>query len=198
MLRVMPSDGSGEGHSAVSRARQQAESSFSGLWCRFSDRVYARSWHGLWTSLLLKVLHFNLDRADIVSQPVESTRDWDWFICTDQTEADYLTLRTYSRRMWIEELFGDLEDGGFRLNRSRLYQPERLSRLVMALAWAYVWLMHVGVWAVKRGFRRLVDRADRRDRSYPEIGRRYLQRCMTNGKPIHIGLKPYFWKLSGS
>ncbi|WP_239498327.1 transposase [Salinibacter ruber] len=115
-----------------------------------------------------------------------------WFICTDQPEADYLTLRTYSRRMWIEELFGDLEDGGFRLNRSRLYQPERLSRLVMALAWTYVWLMHVGVWAVKRGFRGLVGRTDRRDRSYPEIGRRYIQRCITNGKPIHIGLKPYF------
>nr|WP_272504890.1 transposase [Salinibacter ruber] len=74
-LRVMPSDDSGEGHTAISRARQQAESSFSGLWRRFSNRVYARSWHGLWTSLLLKVLHFNLDRADIVSQPVESTRD---------------------------------------------------------------------------------------------------------------------------
>ncbi|MCS3668909.1 hypothetical protein GGP77_003631, partial [Salinibacter ruber] len=29
----------------------------------------------LWTSLLIKVLHFNLDRADLVSQPVESTRD---------------------------------------------------------------------------------------------------------------------------
>jgi len=75
MLRVMPSDGSGEGHSAVSRARQQAESSFSSLWRRFSDRVYARSWHGPQASLLLKILHFNLDRADIVSQPVESTRD---------------------------------------------------------------------------------------------------------------------------
>jgi len=36
---------------------------------------YTRSWHGLWTSLLLKVLHFNLDRADIVSQTIESTRD---------------------------------------------------------------------------------------------------------------------------
>jgi len=115
-----------------------------------------------------------------------------WLICTDQPEADYLTLRTYSRRMWIEELFGDLEDGGFHLNRSRLYQPERLSRLLMALAWTYVWLMHVGVWAVKRGFRGLVGRTDRRDRSYPEIGRRYIQRCITNGKPIHIGLKPYF------
>jgi len=77
MLRVMPSDGpaEGEGHSAISRARQQAESSFSGLWRRFSDRVYARSWHGLWTSLLLKVLHFNLERAGIVSQPADSTRD---------------------------------------------------------------------------------------------------------------------------
>jgi hypothetical protein len=73
--RVMPSDGSGEGHSTLSRARQQAESSFSGLWRRLSDRVYARSWHDLWTSLLLKVLHFNLDRADIFCQPVESTRD---------------------------------------------------------------------------------------------------------------------------
>jgi len=115
-----------------------------------------------------------------------------WFVCTNQTEADYLTLRTYSRRMWIEELFGDFEDGGFHLNRSRLYQPERLSRLVMALAWTYVWLMHVGVWAVKRGFRHLVGRTDRRDRSYPEIGRRYLQRCLTNGRPIRVGLKPYF------
>ena len=118
--------------------------------------------------------------------------DGPWFICTDQEEADYLTLRIYSRRTWIRKLFGDLEDGGFRLNRSRLCQPERLSRLVMALAWTYVWLMHVGVWVVKRGFRRLVGRTDRRDRSYPEIGRRYTQRCITNGKPIHIGLKPYF------
>ena len=75
VLRVMPSDTPKDGHSAVSRARQQAESSFSGLWRRFCDRAYARSWHGLWSSLLLKVLHFNLERAGIVSQPVDSTRD---------------------------------------------------------------------------------------------------------------------------
>ena len=77
MLRVIPSDGpsGGEGHSDISRARQQAESSFSGLWRWFSDRVYARSWHGIWTNLLLKMLHFNLERAGIVSQPADSTRD---------------------------------------------------------------------------------------------------------------------------
>jgi len=75
LFAQVPSDDPDEGHSAVSRARQQAESSFSGLWRRFSNRVHARSWHGLWTSLLLKVLHFNLERAGIVSQPANSTRD---------------------------------------------------------------------------------------------------------------------------
>jgi len=42
----VPSDGSTEGHSAISRATWQAESSFSGLWRRLIGRVYARSWHG--------------------------------------------------------------------------------------------------------------------------------------------------------
>lgn len=116
-----------------------------------------------------------------------------WFICTSgRKEADYLTLRTYSRRMWIEQLFADFEDGGFHLNRSGIYQPERLSRLVMALSWVYTWLMHVGSWAVKRGLRSMVDRADRRDRSYVEIGRRWLRRCWANGLPLRVRFKPYF------
>jgi hypothetical protein len=114
-----------------------------------------------------------------------------WLICTDQ-EADYSTVRTYSRRMWIEQLFADLEDGGFHLNRSRIYPPDRLSRLVMALSWTYVWLMHVGAWMVKRGFRPKVDRTGRRDRSYVELGRRWLQRCLTNQAPFRIGIRPYF------
>ena len=32
-----------------------------------------------------------------------------WLICTDQ-EAGYATIRTYSRRMWIEQLFADLAE----------------------------------------------------------------------------------------
>jgi len=114
-----------------------------------------------------------------------------WFIATDQ-QAGYLTLRTYSRRMWIEELFADFKDGGFHLGRSRIYHTDRLSRLVLALSWVYTWLMHVGAWVVKRGLRSKVDRTDRRDRSYVEIGRRWLRRCMTNDLPLRVGLKPYF------
>lgn len=114
-----------------------------------------------------------------------------WLICTDR-KASHATLRTYSRRMWIEQLFADLEGGGFHLNRSRIYPPDRLSRMVMALSWTYVWLMHVGAWMVKRGFRSKVDRTDRRDRSYVELGRRWLQRCLTNQIPLRVGIRPYF------
>jgi hypothetical protein len=89
-----------------------------------------------------------------------------WLIATDQ-EAGPQALHTYSRRMWTQgQLFADFEDGGFHLNRSRIYQTGRLSRLVLALSWVYTWLMHVGAWVVKRGLRHKVDRTDRRDRSY--------------------------------
>ncbi|MCS3650024.1 hypothetical protein GGQ08_001317 [Salinibacter ruber] len=37
--------------------------------------MYDRSWYGLWTNLLLKVLHFNLEQAGLVSQSANSTRD---------------------------------------------------------------------------------------------------------------------------
>ena len=66
-LRVMPSDEGKEGLSAVSQVRQRIESSFSSLWRRFTDRVYSRSWRGLWTSLLLKILDFNMERAGIIA-----------------------------------------------------------------------------------------------------------------------------------
>lgn len=98
----------------------------------------------------------------------------------------------YSRRMWIEELFGDLQGGGFRLEQSRLYAAERLDRLLLALALVYVWLLHVGSYVIKRGWRRRVDRNDRRDRSLVEIGRYWIQHCLCNGHPPPVALQPYF------
>jgi hypothetical protein len=122
----------------------------------------------------------------------ERGEDDPWLIATDQ-RAGRQALRTYERRMWTQgQLFADFEDGGFHLNRSRIYHTDRLSRLVMALSWVYTWLMHVGAWVVKRGLRHKVDRTDRRDRSYVEIGRRWLRRCVTNGDPLRVRLKPYF------
>jgi hypothetical protein len=50
----------------VSSLRTRIETSFSGLWNRFVDRVYSRSWQGLWSSLKLKMLHFNLCQAGLL------------------------------------------------------------------------------------------------------------------------------------
>lgn len=118
--------------------------------------------------------------------------DEPWFIITDEEEATYLTLRTYSRRMWIESLFGDLEGGGLQLHRSRLYEPARLSRLLLAVCLVYLWLMHVGAYVVKRGLPGLVDRPGRRDRSLAEIGRHWIRRRLTTGTSPRTGFIPYF------
>jgi len=37
------------------------------LWARFVDRILSRSWHGLWNTIKLKMLHYNLCRAGLLS-----------------------------------------------------------------------------------------------------------------------------------
>ena len=51
----------------LSQVRQQIETTFSQLWWKFIDRVFSRSWTGLWNTLQLKVLYYNLCHAGILS-----------------------------------------------------------------------------------------------------------------------------------
>lgn len=51
----------------LSQVRQGIETTFSQLWRKFVDRVFSRSWHGLWNTIQLKVLYYNLVHAGIVS-----------------------------------------------------------------------------------------------------------------------------------
>jgi hypothetical protein len=50
----------------VSSLRERIETTFSQLCERFVDRVYSRSFHGLWNSIKLKMLHLNLCQAGIL------------------------------------------------------------------------------------------------------------------------------------
>lgn len=50
----------------LSQVRQQIETTFSQLWRKFVDRVFSRSWHGLWNTLQLKVLFYNLVLARVL------------------------------------------------------------------------------------------------------------------------------------
>lgn len=51
----------------LSQVRQEIETTLSQLWRKFVDRVFSRSWHGLWNALQLKVLYYNLVHAGLVS-----------------------------------------------------------------------------------------------------------------------------------
>ena len=113
-----------------------------------------------------------------------------WCLATNLPDR-IMTLRCYRRRMWIEEMFGDLKKHGFDLESTRLQNFLRLSRLTLAVAWLYVWLISVGINAVHRGLRHLVDRNDRRDLSIFQIGFRFIQRCLTNALSISVPLCSY-------
>jgi DDE family transposase len=51
----------------LAQVRQAVETSFSQLWYKFVDRVFSRSWRGLWNTIQLKVLHYNLRHAGVLS-----------------------------------------------------------------------------------------------------------------------------------
>ncbi len=48
------------------QVRQGIETSFAQLWHRFLDRIFSRSWRGLWNTVQLKVIHYNLCHAGVL------------------------------------------------------------------------------------------------------------------------------------
>jgi hypothetical protein len=106
-----------------------------------------------------------------------------WCLATNLPDLR-TALRFYKRRMWIEEMFGDLKKHGFDLESSMLHCFLRLSRLTLAVAFLYVWLVSTGGRTINQGLRHLVDRKDRRDLSIFQIGLRFIERLLVNSKPI--------------
>lgn len=121
-----------------------------------------------------------------------------WLLATNlPTKA--AALAAYRRRMWIEEMYGDFKRNGFDLERSHLRHFARLSRLTLAVALLYVWLVSVGARAIKNGQRHLIDRKERRDLSVFQLGFRLVKRRLKNGQPIPVPWCPlYGTKVSGS
>jgi len=51
----------------LSQVRQLVETTFSQLWRKFVDRVFSRSWTGLWNTLQLKVLFYKLVHVGVLA-----------------------------------------------------------------------------------------------------------------------------------
>lgn len=119
----------------------------------------------------------------------ERGEDEPWFLVTDRP-AGLWTIRLYKKRMWVEELFGDLKGHGFDLEATHLQDFGRLSRLALAAMIVYVWLIALGSRVIKRGLRYLVDRRDRRDKSLFRIGWDWIERCLALDRRIPLTFRP--------
>jgi hypothetical protein len=108
-----------------------------------------------------------------------------WLLTTNLTDAR-VARQAYARRMWIEEMFGDWKDHGWAIESTHLRHPDRLARLVLALALLYIWLVLWGNDLIKAGCRAWVDRHDRRDLSLFRIGLDTLHRCFTLERKLPI------------
>jgi hypothetical protein len=97
----------------------------------------------------------------------------------------------YRRRPWIETLFRDDKSMGFHLHLSRLRHLDRMARLLLMVALAYLWMMYLGTLVLLGGLQRLVDRGDRRDCSFFTIGCEWLRRLLKLDEPIPVGFYPY-------
>ncbi len=116
--------------------------------------------------------------------------DEPWYILSDLS-ANHYVLATYAIRFHIEEIFRDFKEFGFRLETTHLCDPERVSRLLLCVCLAHVWLMNAGVWISKRGRRRQIDRHKKRQLSYFQIGWRFLQKLLACGQTLRCELTAY-------
>lgn len=90
-------------------------------------------------------------------------------------------LTEYGWRMDIEESFRDDQSGGFDMEHTQVRHPERLERLLLALALATLWCHELGEHVLAQGeeCRREIDAGTERERSLFQLGLRWLQRCVS-------------------
>lgn len=122
------------------------------------------------------------DRKAQARYTVMSFWEWEedepWLLLTNVEGLDKV-YEQYGHRFWIEEMFSDHKSRGLNLEQTRLTDPARLQRLLVAVTFAYWWLMQVGAVVVNHGWWRQVDnRAATRSVSLCQIGLRWLRESM--------------------
>lgn len=117
--------------------------------------------------------------------------DEPWLLVSDYSDTRFV-LRLYRKRAWIEAMYGDMKTKGFDLEHTRLAKPGRIERLLLGIAIVYLWFIALGSWVVKNGYRRLLDRPDRRDLSYFRLGLDWLDDRLRQGRSFHVRCLPYY------
>lgn len=115
-----------------------------------------------------------------------------WFLITTEPTCKLACTSSHTR-FQIEEMFKDFKnDGrGFGLELTGLRHPERLARLLLALALLYTWLLLWGAYVIATGQQKLVDNVRMPTLSVFQMGLRFVLRLWNQGQ-----LVKFHWHLS--
>ena len=96
-----------------------------------------------------------------------------WFLATNLQASAQVIVDIYSRRFDIEHAFKDLKDvyRGWQLGSIRVSTPERLERLLMVAAVAFLVMVLLGLLAESRGKHRGLQVNSTRDKRYLSLWR---------------------------
>lgn len=109
--------------------------------CRLLKAVAYRSHHSVSQNIVVRWV-----------RGLPARRDECWFLMTDLSAGAGRISDLYGRRMTIEQLFRDQKNrgNGWSLRDTRITRPERIDRLLLILAIAYLLLCGVGLIALQR------------------------------------------------
>jgi hypothetical protein len=115
-----------------------------------------------------------------------------WYLITTESNCK-LACQSYATRFRIEEMFKDFKNNGrgFGLELTGLRQPDRLDRLLLALALVYTWLLLWGAYVIASGQQKLVDNVRRPALSLLQTGLRFVLQLWRRGQLIR-----FHWHLS--
>ena len=116
----------------------------------------------------------------------EATYEEPLYLVTNMLDLE-AALTAYRKRAHIETFFSDQKSRGFHLHKSHLREPKRLARLLIAACLAYLWLVYLGVCALRDDWLQRLHRRDRCDLSLFRLGLRLLARCLKDAIPIPPG-----------
>jgi hypothetical protein len=104
----------------------------------------------------------------------------------------------YRKRALIETLFSDQKSRGFGIDKSHLEDPEKLNRLMMGACLAYLWMIWLGVEAIRKEQTHRIGPKSRCDKSLFRLGIDWLKHLLKKGWKIDVSFDiPEITKVQG-
>lgn len=138
--------------------------------CKLLRSVAYRSHHAVTQNIVVRWV-----------RDLPEKRDECWFLMTDLDAGPAQISQLYRRRMTIEQLFRDQKNkrNGWSLRDTKITRPERIDRLLLILAIAYLLLCGIGLIALRTGRPGDWASSTRNECSVFTIGRIMLPRLQT-------------------